>query len=62
LTAKDFIKEPEFEIFKHKYLDWFNQNCHFDSYWLGRKILKNPFDAWVYQEIISLTKPTVIIE
>ena len=29
---------------------------------MGRKALKNPFDAWVYQEIISMTKPTIIIE
>jgi len=58
----DLTRDPEFEIFYHKYLDWFNQNCHFDLYWLGRPIRKNPFDAWVYQEIISSTKPTLIIE
>jgi cephalosporin hydroxylase len=32
------------------------------SAWLGRKIIKNPFDLWVYQEIICRCKPTLIIE
>ena len=43
-------------------MDWFNRNCHHNSNWLGRKIQKNPFDIWTYQEIIFQTKPTVIIE
>jgi len=45
-----------------KYLDWFHHNCHFETTWLGRLAQKTPFDAWVYQEIIYETKPTVIIE
>jgi cephalosporin hydroxylase len=32
------------------------------TYFLGIKTLKNPLDAWVYQEIIFETKPDVIIE
>lgn len=30
--------------------------------WMGRTIWKNPFDCWVYQEIIYDTKPDVIVE
>ena len=33
-----------------------------DMKWLGVKILKNPFDLWIFQEIISRLKPDVIIE
>jgi cephalosporin hydroxylase len=30
--------------------------------WLGIRSLVNPFDAWIFQEIISDVKPDVIIE
>jgi cephalosporin hydroxylase/RimJ/RimL family protein N-acetyltransferase len=33
-----------------------------DSTWLGAKILKNPMDAWVYQEILWDTRPDLIVE
>jgi cephalosporin hydroxylase len=33
-----------------------------DTRWLGAKVLKIPFDLWVYQEILFETKPDVIIE
>lgn len=32
------------------------------STWLGHKTLKNPTDAWLYQEIIFKVKPTFILE
>ena len=32
------------------------------TYWLGHPILKNPFDLWIYQEIIWETRPDFIIE
>jgi len=31
-------------------------------FWMGVPILKNPLDAWIYQEIIHEVKPDVIIE
>jgi cephalosporin hydroxylase len=31
-------------------------------YWMGTLALKNPLDAWIYQEIIYDVKPDVIIE
>lgn len=30
--------------------------------WMGARALKNPFDSWIYQEIIYEVKPDVIIE
>jgi cephalosporin hydroxylase len=30
--------------------------------WMGVKALKNPLDAWIYQEIIHETRPEVIVE
>lgn len=35
---------------------------HFDSTWLGIPAVKNPADAWLYQEIIYKTKPNFILE
>ncbi len=30
--------------------------------WMGTKILKNPLDLWIYQEIIFKIKPDIIVE
>ncbi|HDM08894.1 MAG TPA: cephalosporin hydroxylase [Desulfobacteraceae bacterium] len=30
--------------------------------WMGTKIWKNPFDIWIYQEILHEIKPDVVIE
>jgi cephalosporin hydroxylase len=30
--------------------------------WMGAKTLKNPLDAWIYQELIYAVKPEVIVE
>jgi cephalosporin hydroxylase len=32
------------------------------TYWLGTRTAKNPLDAWVMQEIISETRPELLIE
>jgi cephalosporin hydroxylase len=32
------------------------------TYWLGTRVLKCPLDLWIYQEIISQTKPDLIVE
>lgn len=34
----------------------------YNTRWLGKKVLKCPFDLWVYQEIISEIRPDIIIE
>lgn len=33
-----------------------------DCRWMGVKTLKNPLDAWVYQEILHETRPEAIVE
>lgn len=32
------------------------------SYWMGVPALKNPLDAWIYQEILHETRPEVVVE
>ncbi len=33
-----------------------------DTYWRGVKVLKNPMDLWVYQEILQELQPALVIE
>jgi cephalosporin hydroxylase len=33
-----------------------------ESYWMGVRTLKNPLDAWIYQEILHEVRPTVVVE
>lgn len=33
-----------------------------DSHWMGIRALKNPLDAWVYQEILYEVRPTAVVE
>lgn len=37
-------------------------NTHTFTNWMGVPILKNPFDLWIYQEILWDLRPTLIIE
>ena len=34
----------------------------FDVRWLGVPVIKNPFDLWIYQEIIHAVQPDLLIE
>lgn len=34
------------------------KQCH----WLGQRVLKNPLDAWIYQEILYDVRPDIIVE
>lgn len=45
-------------------IDLFRQwdNVLFKSKWLGINAVKNPCDAWVYQEILFETKPDLVVE
>jgi len=46
-----------------QWLLFHHKNIHFKKMrWMGIKTMKNPFDAWVYQEIIHDVKPEVIVE
>jgi cephalosporin hydroxylase len=33
-----------------------------DTYWLGVPLAKCPLDLWIYQEIVSHTRPDLVIE
>lgn len=33
-----------------------------DSHWMGVRSLKNPLDAWIYQEILYEVRPKVVVE
>jgi len=33
-----------------------------DTYWMGVKVFKCPFDLWIYQEIVHDVRPEVIVE
>jgi cephalosporin hydroxylase len=33
-----------------------------ESHWMGIRALKNPLDAWVYQEILHEVQPTAVVE
>lgn len=46
--------------FREEYVK--TQVIHNNTFWLGRQALKNPFDAWIYQELIFKIQPDIIIE
>jgi len=50
MTLRDWLKYHQKEIVFDK------------CYWMGTKALKNPFDSWIYQEIIYEVQPDVIVE
>ncbi|MBL7068352.1 MAG: class I SAM-dependent methyltransferase [Candidatus Omnitrophica bacterium] len=50
MSLKDWLLYHQKEIVFDK--------CH----WMGKRAFKNPFDAWIYQEIIYEVKPDLIIE
>jgi len=33
-----------------------------ESHWMGVRALKNPLDAWIYQEILHEVRPTAVVE
>jgi cephalosporin hydroxylase len=33
-----------------------------ESTWMGVRALKNPMDAWIYQEILAAVRPQVVVE
>lgn len=52
-----------FKMSLRQWLLYHQRNIVFNKcYWMGVPALKNPLDAWIYQEIIYEVKPDVIIE
>ncbi len=53
----------KFKMSLVKWLIWHQKAIHFKKcHWMGVKAYKNPFDSWIYQEIIYEVQPDVIIE
>lgn len=58
---KDYRKR--FEMTLGEWMLYHQTQIVFDQCtWMGVKALKNPLDAWIYQEIIYEVKPDVIVE
>lgn len=47
-------------------MDWINYHQRrivgFQCRWLGHRTLKNPLDAWIYQEMLYEIRPDIILE
>jgi len=61
------IKQPDYaERYGITLADWLlyhQEQIHFKKMrWLGVKILKNPLDCWIYQEILWDVRPDVVVE
>ena len=58
---KDYKKRLDMNL--RQWLIYHQKTIVFDKcYWMGVRALKNPFDSWIYQEIIYEVKPEVIVE
>ena len=58
---KDYRERLNIKL--NEWLLYHQKNIVFSKcYWMGARALKNPFDAWIYQEIIYDVKPDIIIE
>jgi cephalosporin hydroxylase len=63
--ARFFASTPEEEeLVRRFFMLWYGQpeRTFQDTHWLGTKVVKPPFDLWVYQEIIYETRPDVVVE
>ena len=58
---KDYRRRLKMSL--RKWLLYHQSDIMFDKcYWMGVRALKNPLDAWIYQEIIYEIKPEIIVE
>lgn len=58
---KDYRKR--FRMSLRRWLLYHHSNIVFEKcYWMGVRALKNPLDAWIYQEMVYEIKPDVIVE
>src|SRR3954452_14738411 len=63
--ARFFAATPEEEeLVRRFFMLWYGEpeRTFQDTHWLGTKVVKPPFDLWVYQEIIYETRPDVVVE
>jgi len=57
--SQENVEDPIVRAFRERYRD---SGVWMSTTWLGTQVVKTPLDLWVYQEILSRTKPDVIIE
>jgi cephalosporin hydroxylase len=52
-----------FRMSLHRWLLYHHKEIHHERcHWMGVRALKNPLDAWVYQEILYEVQPDVVVE
>lgn len=55
--------QSRFDMDLRQWIRYHHKNIVFDQCsWMGVRALKNPLDAWIYQEIIYDVQPDVIVE
>lgn len=53
----------KWEMSLREWLIYHQKEIHFDQVsWMGVKLQKNPFDTWIYHELLWTLKPDVLIE
>lgn len=63
----EFVLDPEYKAKYGKTVaDWMGEQYRETMFkkvtWMGVKLVKLPFDLWIYQEILYRTKPEVVVE
>lgn len=56
LSREDWQTADRFHIL------WYRKMCFERPTFMGIRCIKNPFDLWIYQELIHRTRPDLIIE
>ena len=71
LAAKWRLRQSVPTDYRHRYAmtggDWMLNHLYgaitdSESHWMGVRCLKNPLDAWIYQEILHQVRPEVVVE
>jgi cephalosporin hydroxylase len=55
-------RRGEGEIVRRAHRIFYRSGTWSNAYWLGEQAMKNPLDLWVYQEILTETRPEVVVE
>ncbi len=63
LRPMDPAYRKKFRMNLRQWLLYHQHHVHYEqSTWMGVRALKNPLDAWVYQEILYRVQPDVLVE
>jgi cephalosporin hydroxylase len=55
-------RRREGEIMRRAHCIFYGSGTWSNAYWLGEQATKNPLDLWVYQEILTETRPEIVVE